>query len=176
IWPAAVAASVFLLELLYVAGTHLGHPILPDAARRAVEACGLQQYWVVFSPPAGELTTDGYFVAPGLAIDGSQVDLFKPDGLLTWEQPPLISSSFGDARWRHFYANLVVEWARGSDQWRDSLAVRDATARWLCRDFAARHPEAPHLARASLYFVEHRVDEPGQAPTRRLLAQVACGG
>jgi len=172
------ATAILLVELLYVIGTHVGQPVLPGLARRAVEAAGLQQYWVVFSPPRPGLVTDGFFVAPGLLQDGSQVDLFKPDGLLTWERPALISTSFADSRWRHFYANLVVDWARGSNQWSDTLVVREATAHWMCRDWAARHPSGPSLQRASLYFVEHAVERSpehlGEEPRRRLLAQVAC--
>ncbi len=169
----AAAKAVLLVELLYVVGTHLAQPILPELARRAVEAAGLQQYWVVFSPPRPELVTDGFFVAPGLLQDGSQIDLFKPDERLTWERPALISTSFASSRWRHFYANLVVDWAHGSNQWHDTLLVREATAHWMCRDFEARHPDRK-LVRASLYFVEHPVEHPGTEPRRRLLAQVAC--
>ncbi len=171
-------AAILVVELLYVIGTHVSQPVLPELARRAVEAAGLQQYWVVFSPPRPQLVTDGFFVAPGTLEDGSQVDLFKPDGRLTWERPELISASFRDSRWRHFYANLVVDWAKGSSQWGDTLLVRETTAHWLCRDWTARHSGGASLQRASLYFVEHSVEHlpgrPGDEPRRRLLAQVAC--
>ena len=117
---------------------------LPRAARRAVEAVGLQQYWVVFSPPRPELVTDGFFVAPGLLPDGSQVDLFKPDELLTWERPALVSASFRNSRWRHFYANLVVDWARSSDQWKDTFSPRSHRPLAVPRlRFAPSRPQAP---------------------------------
>ena len=179
--PPPTTASGFWLALpllalagLYVAGTHLDQPVLPPLARRAVEALGLQQYWVVFSPRNTQRVSDGYFVAPALLPDGREIDLFDGEGPVRWQPPRLGSRSFADTRWRHFYANLIVEWARGSDQQRTTLAAREATVAWLCRDYQHRHPELPHPFRISLYFVEHSVDRPGDGEHRRLLDQNPC--
>ena len=172
--PVVLAAVPLLFGLLYVVGTHRDQPILPDLGRRLVETVGLQQYWVVFAPRHAQGVTDGYFVAPGLLPSGQEVNLFAGDGPVSYEPPDLVSATFQNRRWRHFYAKLIVEWLRGSAQWRQILNARQATAQWLCHAYAERHPGAPDLVRASLFFVEHSVDHPEQGGHRRLIAQTAC--
>ncbi len=138
--PALLALPFLLVATLYVVETHGTRPLFPSWLHRSVEAIGLQQYWIVFSPRNAASMTDGFFVASALLPDGKTVDLFAHDGPVTYERPPLISGTFEDTRWRHFYANLAIEWPRGTRQQHTLIDVREATADWLCGDYASRHP------------------------------------
>jgi hypothetical protein len=171
--PAVLALPFLLLATLYVVETHGSRPLFPSWLHRTTEAIGLQQYWIVFSPRNATMT-DGFFVAAALRADGKAVDLFAHDGPVTYERPALVSGTFTNTRWRHFYGNLAIEWPRGTNQQRTMIAVREATADWLCRDYARRHPDEPRLLRVSLYIVEHWMEKPDLPPTRRLISQVAC--
>ncbi|HUB05757.1 MAG TPA: HTTM domain-containing protein [Myxococcales bacterium] len=174
-WPALAALPLLCLATLYVVDTHRREPLSPPWLHHVTEALGLGQYWVVFAPRDAKNVTDGYFVAEARLGDGRTVDLFAHDGPVTWRRPDVISTTFRNTRWRHFYANLVTEWPYGSAQWKTTLEAREATANWLCRDWADRHPAGPAIQRVSLSFVAHGMDPAAHIPEhRRLIAQTAC--
>jgi hypothetical protein len=150
-------------------------PQLPfaHALGRLASVVGLQQYWLLFAPTADEAARmeDGYYVEIAQRPNGESIDLMSEDGRVTWERPALISETFANRRWRHYLANLLLSFPRGSSQFHTIMASRQAYARFLCA-----HQPAPEgrLKRVTVYFVARRLGHPEDAPTRQLIAQEYC--
>ncbi len=174
--PRFVRAAVVVGLLIAMGGNVLVmEPQVPLAhgLGRLASLVGLQQYWLLFAPTREEAAhlEDGYYVEVAQQSDGQTVDLMSPDGKLTWERPALVSNMYANRRWRHYLANLLLSFPRGSSQFATLMSSRQAYARFLC----GHHPTVEgRFKRMSVYFVARRFGHPEETPTRQLLAQEYC--
>jgi hypothetical protein len=98
---------------------------------------------------------------------------------LSWERQALISRSFANARWRHYFANmanLLLPFPPRSLQFQTLEQSRAAFAHWLCREWNAAHPESRQISYLSVFLMRYRFDHPGEEAQRELLYQDACLG
>jgi hypothetical protein len=172
VFAAACLILVFLYNLAYLEASGR----FPRWIGTASDALGLQQWWGVFAPPPGQRITDGWFVIPATLEDGEQVDLFAPDSRLTWERPERVSATYPNTRWRHYLANAILNWPRGSGRHRTLQESRVAYARLLCKGWNEEHPPGKRVVSANLYFLSHPVG-PARRPVQRIhLLAHTCGG
>jgi hypothetical protein len=152
---------------------------LPQWPQRMAEVVGLQQYWVLFSPRrSGPFAlSDGWWVIPAVLQDGKQVDLEQGGRPVEWGRPPLVSHSFPNSRWRHYFANaanLLLPFPPNSTQYKTLERSRAAFAHWLCREWNESHEPSQRINYVSLFLMRYRFDRPAQPPQRELLFQDAC--
>jgi hypothetical protein len=168
-------ALVIWCNLLYL----LRDYPLPRWPQRVAQFVGLQQYWSVFAPRQSTPFTlsDGWLVIPAVQRSGREIDLESHGRLLDWERPRVISSTFWNARWRHYFANmasLLFPFPRGSKQFETIQSSREAYAQWLCHDWNSRHPADEGISHLSVYLVRYRIDDPDVPAQRELLTQGNC--
>jgi vitamin K-dependent gamma-carboxylase-like protein len=96
----AVIAALVIVALVNVQNVLQARiPVAPYAARLV----GLQQWWGVFAPRAGEGVVDGWYQATALDESGATFDLHTPETLWSADAPKLLT--FKSSRWRHSFAN-----------------------------------------------------------------------
>jgi hypothetical protein len=175
-WVALVAGLIVVwCNVLYLA-PEAGLPRWPQ---RAADVVGLQQYWVLFSPRRSSpfALSDGWLVVSAVLKDGEQVDPQRGGEPLSWERPPLISTSFPNARWRHYFANmanLLLPFPQRSLQFQTLEQSRAAFAHWLCREWNGGHPDSRQISYLSVFLMRYRFDHRGEDAQRELLYQDAC--
>jgi len=68
---------------------------------------------------------------------------------------------------------MMEDWPRGSVQRRTVEDARQATLRWWCGDWNARHA-AERVEVVRLVWMRQRLRHPEDVPERRVLAQGVC--
>lgn len=127
----------------------------------------LDQHWGLFAP--NPRTRDGWFVLRGTRRDGEQVDLLRPDELLTWEPPELASATYPTFRWRKYYRDLRRDG-------RQYTLQRPAYLAYWCREWNRAHSGSARVEALELFFMERKtLLGGGYRPTERIsLAQGSC--
>jgi hypothetical protein len=134
---------------------------------------------VLFSPRVASAfaASDGWLVIPAVLQNGQQVDLQAGGKPVSWDRPAQISTTFRNARWRHYFANmanLLLPFPPGSVQLETLEKSRAAYVRMLCRDWNEAHPQGERIAYLSLFLMRYRFDHPGEPARRELLYQGSC--
>ncbi len=166
---AAFLVCVVLWNLLgFAAAAPYVRPIFPSSAALVVYILRLDQYWNMFSPYP--LKNDGWFVMPGTLQDGRQVDLWTDEGMVSWEKPADISAQYPNDRWWKFMENIYpVE--------REREIALDAYARYVCRDWNARHDGQERLETFRIFYMQETTlpDYQQARPEKKLLGEYTCG-
>lgn len=77
---------------------------LPASSHWFGHVTRLDQRWNMFSP--GPLTEDGWFVIEGTRKDGSSVDMWQNQPMVSFEKPEFPAYTFPNERWRKYMMNL----------------------------------------------------------------------
>lgn len=135
---------------------------LPGWTYAVAEVTYEHQHWHLFAP--APFRDDGWFVFEVVDAEGrSHFEWGKGD---TADKPDQVSAQFANQRWRRWLQTLAQNDFQGIQ------ALRESTADYLYRMWAARHPDVK-AARCRLLFFEERTPPPGQAPKveRRVLSE-----
>src|SRR5262249_14957928 len=137
---------------------------------------GLQQYWSVFSPPAGVVGADidGWLTITGDPADNRSVDLLAGAGTPRTGRPPLGADVYANRRWRHWAAAVKEEWPRGTVQRRTIEEARVATMRWWCRAWNESHPPSDRVEVVRVTWMRQRLGHPRDVPEPSVLSQGIC--
>ena len=162
---ASLLAYVFLWNLRTTDPGRWGR-VLPARADFLATTFGIDQKWDMFAPRP--LRDSGWYVAQGNRRDGAAVDLLRDGAPVCWEQPPLVSATYRNERWRKYLMNL---WAK------DNAAHRPLYARYLLREWNARHEGGSVMDSAELYFMLKRTlpDYQVARPEKVLLCATGAG-
>jgi hypothetical protein len=79
-------------------------PLFPVTWNWVGEIVRMDQSWELFAPDP--MKTQGWMVVPAILQDGEEVDLKTQDAHVTWDPPPLISTTYYNERWRKYLMNL----------------------------------------------------------------------
>lgn len=135
----ALLAGIVAMNVGNLAADRRGAP--PPKPPRAASYLGLQQSWRMFAPAPGK--DDGWYVVPARLADGQLVDLWTGERL-DFSRPRSVSSRLGNARWIKYLGQL--------NHWnlRGHLPL---FARYLCRRWNERHPEAERALELEVVFL-----------------------
>lgn len=144
--------------------TRLGRHI-PAPLMKLARTLRLDQNWQLFSPrPPTEL---GWHVFVGTLCDGTQVDLLKGSGPVSWEQPERVSSIYEGYRWRKYFKLFLSE---------PFAENRLYYCQYLCRKWNRGQPQNP-LRMVELYYLKTPLfpDQPSPPAERYLVWDIDCG-
>ncbi len=141
--------------------------IFPPYANLVGYLLRLDQYWNMFSPYPPK--ADGWFVMPGTLQDGSQVELWTGERVVSWEKPSNISAQYPNDRWWKFMENIYP-----GEKGRE--AALDAYARYMCRDWNTRHSGRERLETFQIFFMQETTLPNYQdiQPEKKLLGTHSC--
>jgi len=156
---AALAGGCLVAAVLLNAENVAPRAPLPKWVAPFCEAIGLQQIWGVFAPPVVTpvVTRDGWFIVPGVLASGAEVDLLTR-APVTRTRPASVADTFGNARWRHWFANVMMYDSPPSSGWWIGVKLsREAYGRFACRRWnAAAAPDA-RLVRLSVIYLAYQM-------------------
>jgi hypothetical protein len=133
--------------------------IFPQRLNWIGEGFGLDQMWGMFAPYP--LKDDGWYVVVGTREDGREVDLLRGGAPVSWNKPELVSATYQNTRWRKYMVNL---WQK------EHAAHRARFARYLCREWDARHGEGERLREIEIYYMlEVTLPDYQTAPPQKVL-------
>jgi hypothetical protein len=133
--------------------------LLPARADFIATTFGVDQQWGMFAPYPSK--DGGWHVAQGNRPDGSEVDLLRGGAPVCWDQPGLVSATYKNERWRKYLMNL---WPA------DNVAHRPLYARYLLRQWNARHKGELGIESVEVYFMRKRtLPDYQSAPPEKLL-------
>ncbi|MDZ7702678.1 MAG: HTTM domain-containing protein [Halobacteriales archaeon] len=156
---AQVVVAALLVFVLAWNAASLGYGTMPDGVRTVADP--VDRRWDMFAPTPR--TNDGWFVAPAERASGGTIDAWG-GGPVSWDRPPELAATYPSHRWFVYLLELPRH---------GSAPLRAAFADYLCRRYAAEHPD--ELTSVRLVFVEEavRLDAPDR--TRRIgLGEYAC--
>ncbi|KYR02174.1 hypothetical protein DLAC_00988 [Tieghemostelium lacteum] len=129
------------------------------------------QNWKMFSPSPPKNTW--WNVIHGKLQDGTEVELFKNEGLFNFEintdvnfdKPVPFKASFGNHRWFKFWENGFYR--------HDGKAnvVRLDFGRFICREFNSRHFGNQRLEEFKIYYVYYNLNVDGTHTSTEILPQ-----
>ena len=102
----------------------------------------LDQHWNLFAP--NPMVQDGWFVISGTLRNGSQVDLYKAGGKVSWEKPEEVRKTFKNRRWRKYLVKLYGD--------RDEDDLRHYSE-YLCRCWNKNHQGEEIVGRLELDYM-----------------------
>jgi len=157
-WTTAVAA----LMVVYVAhGTAYAaehHGNVDGAAYEPLMMIRLNANWGMFAPnPPSE---SGWFVFVGKQKNGHEVDPWRAGAPVSWEAPPLPSTTYKVERWRKFLDNIINP---------RHAVVRPYFLRWMCNEWNQSHSEEEQLKSLEFFHMVQNVrwPEKGYFPLRK---------
>jgi len=157
-WTTAFAA----LMVAYVAhGTAYAaehHGNVDGAAYEPLMMIRMNANWGMFAPnPPSE---SGWFVFVGKQKNGREVDPWRDGAPVSWEQPPLPSTTYKVERWRKFLDNIINP---------RHAVVRPYFLRWMCNDWNQRHSADEQLKSLEFFHMVQNVSWPekGYQPLRK---------
>ena len=120
---------------------------MPPALARPGAQLAIGQNWAMFSAPPLD---DGWWVMPARLGDGSEVDLFKKGGPVSWEKPPSVLKTFSTPRWRRYL----------EDVWNKPGVRHNVVlyAAWLRRHWNFRHPPQEQIESMRIHIEMTRPD------------------
>jgi hypothetical protein len=165
--------ALALLCLVYVLTWNLG--TLPAAGfdfparlQPIGDVLRLDQTWNMFAPRPRR--DDGWFVAPGRLLDGRSVDAYRGTlGDADFSRPEVVGRQFDSYRWRKYMMRIWLKRYR---------YYRRGYARFVCRDWNARHGGGARLDTFKLWYVQERTQPDYRPPvvSRHLLWYHGCFG
>jgi hypothetical protein len=162
---AAFLVYVFLWNLRTTDAGRWGW-VVPPRTGFIASTFGVDQEWGMFAPCP--LKDSGWHVVRGNRPDGSEVDLLRDGDPVSWDQPGLVSATYKNERWRKYLMNL---WAA------DNVAHRPLYARYLLREWNARHKGELGIESVEVYFMLKRTLPDYQvAPPEKVLLCAAWAG
>lgn len=157
-WTTAFAA----LMVVYVAhGTAYAaehHGNVDGAAYEPLMMIRMNANWGMFAPnPPSE---SGWFVFVGKQKNGLEVDPWRDGAPVSWEEPPLPSTTYKVERWRKFLDNIINP---------RHAVVRPYFLRWMCNDWNQRHSPDEQLKSLEFFHMVQNVSWPqkGYQPLRK---------
>ena len=156
--PPVIEWAVGLLALYMVFINLTTLPQLPfslsDPMAMVKQTIKLDQKWNMFAPHPRKY--DGWFVMPGLLLDGTEVDVFNR----RMQVPTLEDSSFAEYpyptyRWRKYLQQLTLK---------KHVGHRKYLGAYLCRIWNEVHQPLQHLLFLKVYFVQVNTPPPGAPP------------
>ena len=118
----------------------------------------LDQSWAMFAPrPRRE---DGWYVIEADREDGSQVDLSRPDGPLSWKKPALPARDYANAHWRRYMMTICFP---------EAAAWRQPYGRYLTRRWNDNHPAGQRIRAFRIYFMLEATGPNGSLPVQKTL-------
>ncbi|WP_155893967.1 hypothetical protein [Cystobacter fuscus] len=129
-------------------------PVLVD---KTLSFLKMKNIYRMFSDPRVFEQSDGWDVAPGVLASGREINVFTGDAL-SFEQPKDLIQSIGGFRWRQYLTlmNWYPTWnPKNITSYHviEYAAMRRDLARYLCRQWNARHTGADMLVRMNLAMV-----------------------
>lgn len=120
------------------------------------QATRLDQSWSIFAP--GPPIDDGWYVIPGKLKDGTEVDVLKDGGSVSWEKPTVgqRNAIYRNMQWRTFFINLNRSIGK---------KLYPYYGKYLCRDWNARHKGSKQLDSFEIDFMDEKTVPPGQPQT-----------
>lgn len=155
-----VEASFVALCLVYTAYLNVQNvfpsagnlPLIGQQWKHLGKALHINQHWPMFSVP---LYDDGWYVMAGTLVNGRVVDLFRPTQPFSWEEPPLGSAHYPNARWRKYIMNL---WSKAY------IPQRPLFAQYLAREWDKTHLETEQVASVDVYYILRSTPPPNGPP------------
>jgi hypothetical protein len=144
VMAAAFLVYVFLWNLRTTDPARWGR-VLPPRADVIGSTFGIDQEWGMFAPYP--LKDSGWHVVQGNRPDGAGVDLLRDGAPVCWDEPGLASATYPNERWRKYLMNL---WTK------DNVAHRPLYARYLLRQWNARHKGQLAIESVDVYFMLKR--------------------
>jgi Vitamin K-dependent gamma-carboxylase len=165
-----VLAASFLVYVflwnLRTTDARLWGQVLPQRADFIASTFGIDQMWDMFAPCP--LMDGGWHVVQGNGQDGSGVDLLRDGAPVCWDEPGLVSATYKNERWRKYLMNLWPE---------ANLAHRPLYARYLLREWNARHKGVLAMESVEVYFMLKRTLPDYQvARPQKVLLCAECAG
>jgi len=157
-----VLPVVLLVGVILSAGSAVGGGEPPDPAAAAIETVGIDQSWRMFAPEP--LSTEVWYVAPGVLTNGSTVDVYGDDEV-DYARPARVDRTYPSARWRKYLENVRTV---------DNEAHRSYFADYLCGRWNRTH--ATDVRQVAVYAVTQEVRGDGGSPSKELLTIHDCGG
>lgn len=161
-WLLRIREGVCLVLLLYVLGVNInglpGHPLTsqPPAKQGPFwTALGLGQKWNMFDEAPSR---NGWYVARATLNDGSEVDLLRHGAKVEWSKPEFPAALYPNFRWRKIFREMSYADELGYQ------VFRMPVARYLCRDWNARHPGPTQIAKFDLEFCSLQRAGSGEIP------------
>lgn len=127
-------------------------PFIGQNWKQFGKALHINQHWPMFSVP---LYDDGWYIMAGTLANGKTVDLFRPSQPFSWEEPPLGSAHYPNARWRKYIMNL---WSK------PYIPQRPLFAQYLAREWDKTHTGTEQVAAVDLYYVLRSTPPPDGRP------------
>lgn len=161
------AAAVFVFAVL---AWNLGSiralpPQVMNVLSPMFYALRLDQAWNGFAPSPGK--DDGWYVAPGVLADGSEVDVLRPGRALSFAKPGLISQEYRNIRWHAYQLrNYDPHFQHHRQMW----------ARYLCREWNSDAEPPQRLLSFKLIYMLERTLPGNQTPPieQRVLWRQEC--
>lgn len=141
---ALIYVFVVNLQALQTRAGMQPQPVSPGFLRTA---CGLGQKWNMFDEAPSR---DGWYVARATLHDGSQVDLLRKGQAIVWTRPPVPAAIYPNFRWRKLFREMAYDDVFGFQ------VFREPVARFLYREWNARHPAEKQIAQFDLIFCTER--------------------
>jgi hypothetical protein len=143
----AALAYVLLTNLAGLPSRPLG-ALSPENWRPLATALGLGQKWNMFEVVPSK---PGWYVARASLRDGTEVDLLRGGTSVDWTKPAFPAGIYPNYRWRKVFREMAYEDELGYH------AFREPIARYLCRDWNARHGPDQQVVEFDLVYCMTRV-------------------
>jgi hypothetical protein len=130
----------------------------PRTLRWIAPVLRIDQHWDMFAP--SPLKDDGWYVIPGILLDGTTVDVFRQRASVTWTKPQLVAYTYENQRWQKYMMNL---WSR------DFSAFREFYGKYLCRSWNEAHNGQKQLDHFEIYFMREDTLPNREAPPEKVL-------
>jgi uncharacterized membrane protein YphA (DoxX/SURF4 family) len=117
----------------------------------------IDQTWNMFAPYP--LKDDGWYVIPGTLLNGSEVDVFKGGGPVSWEKPKYVAYTYKNQRWQKYMMNL---WSR------DFSDFRLYYGKYLCRLWNDQHQHSEQLDHFTIYYMREDTRPNGEAKPEKV--------
>lgn len=125
---------------------------------------GLGQKWSMFDQTPSK---DGWYVVRGLRADGAEIDLMQSGAPLSWDRPNHPAGMFPNHRWRKLFREMCYFDDFGYQ------VFREPVARYLRKEWNARHPADEAVTELELIFCEAKPGANlGEPPSKELLTRI----
>ena len=132
-----VPQGLCLVLLLYVLAvnfnglpSHPLAPLMPERWKPMTTTLGLGQRWGMFESVPSR---SGWYVARARLQDGSEVDLLRHGAVVEWTKPAFPARLYPNYYWQKLFREMAYYDEQGFQ------VFRAPVARYLCRDWNARH-------------------------------------
>ncbi|HSA58258.1 MAG TPA: HTTM domain-containing protein [bacterium] len=116
---------------------------VPGRLKWIGSALRIDQQWNMFAPYP--LKDDGWYVIPGTLVDGTEIDVFRGGGPVSWEKPKYVAYTYKNQRWQKYMMNL---WSR------DFANFREFYGKYLCRSWNDSHRAGEKLDHFTIYYMK----------------------